>query len=47
MDAEVWHFGKLQGNRFTRNQTHVKIDELENVFGALYAIMELAVRTEE
>ena len=46
-DAEVWHFGKLEGNLFTRNQTRVKIDELENVFGALYAIMELAVRTEE
>lgn len=46
-DAEVWHLGKLEGNLFTRNQTRVKIDELENVFGALYAMMKLAVRTEE
>lgn len=46
-DAEVWHFGKLEDNVFTRNQTRMKIDELENVFGALYAMMELAVRTEE
>ena len=46
-DAEVWNFGKLEGNLFTRNQTRVTIDELDNVFGALYAIMELAVRTEE
>jgi hypothetical protein len=46
-DAEVWHFGKLEGKVFTRNQTRMKIDELENVFGALYAMMELAVSTEE
>jgi len=46
-DAEVWHFGKLEDNVFTRNQTRMKIDELENVFGALYAMMELAVSTDE
>jgi hypothetical protein len=46
-DAEVWHFGKLEGKVFTRNQTRMKIDELENVFGALYAMMELVVSTEE
>ncbi len=46
-DAEVWHFGKLEGKVWTRNQTRTKIDELENVFGALYAVMELAVSKEE
>ena len=46
-DAEVWHFGRLFGKVFTRNSSRMKIDELENLFGTLYAMMELAVSREE
>ncbi|MBF0102979.1 MAG: hypothetical protein HQK77_18945 [Desulfobacterales bacterium] len=44
-DAEVWQFGKLERNIFTKNQTRAKIDDIDEVFGAVYAIMELAVKT--
>ena len=43
-DGELWHFGKLEGDLFTRNQTSVTIASLENVFGALTEIMELATQ---
>ncbi|MEM7538595.1 MAG: hypothetical protein AAF639_40885 [Chloroflexota bacterium] len=45
-DGELWHFGKLEGDLFTRNQTSVTIAALESVFGALTEIMELAVQRE-
>jgi len=41
-DAEMWHFGKLEQKLFTRDTTRATIDNLDTLFGALYAIMELA-----
>ncbi len=42
-DAELWQFGKLEDKLFTKNKRRVMIDDLDEVFGALYAIMGLAV----
>jgi hypothetical protein len=41
-DAEVWQFGKLANSLFTKNYTRVTIDNLDQVFGAVCAIVELA-----
>ncbi len=41
-DAELWQFGKLEGKVFTKNKTRAKIDDLDEVFGANYAVMKLA-----
>ncbi|MCP4700183.1 MAG: hypothetical protein GY862_25520 [Gammaproteobacteria bacterium] len=45
-DAELWQFGKLEGDVFTKNKTRAKIDGLNEVFAANYAIMELAIKAE-
>ncbi|MBF0121390.1 MAG: hypothetical protein HQK79_21375 [Desulfobacterales bacterium] len=42
-DAEVWQFGKLERNIFTKNQKRANIDDMDEVFGSVYAIIELAV----
>jgi hypothetical protein len=34
-DAELWHFGKLVGNLFTKNETVLAISELKKVFRAI------------
>ncbi len=34
-DAELWHFGKLVGNLFTKNETVLAISELKKVFSAI------------
>ena len=34
-DAELWHFGKLVGNLFTKNETVLAISELKKVFGGI------------
>ena len=34
-DAELWHFGKLVGHLFTKNETVLAISELKKVFGAI------------
>ncbi len=39
-DAELWQFGKLEGKLFTKNQTRVKIDNLDEIFGALDTLMK-------
>ncbi len=41
-DAEVWQFGKLKGQLFTKNASRVTIDNLNDVFGAICAVVELA-----
>lgn len=41
-DAEVWQFGKLAGQSFIKNYSRATIDNLDEVFGAVCAIMELA-----
>ncbi len=44
-DAEVWQFGKLEGQLFIKNRQRSKIDDIDEVFGAVYALVELAVMT--
>ncbi len=41
-DAELWQFGRLEDKAFTKNRTRVKIDDLDEVFGANHAIIKLA-----
>jgi len=41
-DAEVWQFGKLQGQLFTKNYSRATIDNLNEVFGAICSIIKLA-----
>jgi hypothetical protein len=41
-DAEVWQFGKLQGQLFTKNYSRATIDNLNEVFGAVCSIIRLA-----
>jgi len=41
-DAEVWQFGKLQGQLFTKNYSRATIDNLNEVFGAVCSIIKLA-----
>jgi len=41
-DAEVWQFGKLQGQLFTKNYARATIDNLNEVFGAVSSLIELA-----
>ncbi|CAK8725146.1 Restriction endonuclease subunit R [Candidatus Electrothrix aarhusensis] len=41
-DAEVWQFGKLTEKKFTRNLSRALIDDIEEVFGAVYRLLELA-----
>lgn len=38
-DGEMWQFGKLVGNLFTRNETVLAISELRKVFGAIAHLM--------
>lgn len=41
-DAEVWQLGKLEGAIFTKNYTRATIDNLDEVFGTVCAVMKLA-----
>ncbi|RKZ81480.1 MAG: hypothetical protein DRR19_22230 [Candidatus Parabeggiatoa sp. nov. 1] len=41
-DAEMWQFGKLQKQLFTKNDYRATIDNLNEVFGAVCSIVELA-----
>lgn len=41
-DAEIWQFGKLTGTLFTKNIARATIDNLDEVFGSVFKIMELA-----
>lgn len=42
-DGEIWQFGQLVGTVFTRNYTRATIDRLEEVYGAVYGVIELSV----
>lgn len=39
-DGELWQFGKLTGDLFTRHRTALSISELERVFGAIAYLMQ-------
>jgi len=41
-DAEMWQFGKLEGQLFTKNSSRATIDNLDEVFGAICSIIEIA-----
>ncbi|KHD10205.1 hypothetical protein PN36_06925 [Candidatus Thiomargarita nelsonii] len=41
-DAEMWQFGKLEGQLFTKNYSRPTIDNLDEVFSAVCSIIELA-----
>lgn len=41
-DAEFWQFGQLKGKEFTRSKTRANIDDLDKVFGSIYAMLTLA-----
>lgn len=43
-NAELWQFGKLEDEIFTKNKTRVKIEDLDEVFGTNHAIMELTTK---
>jgi len=44
-DAEMWQFGKLEGQLFTKNSSRATIDNLDEVFGAICSIIEFASKT--
>jgi hypothetical protein len=39
-DGEVWHFGKLIGQIFIKNETVLAISDLKKVFGAISYLMK-------
>jgi hypothetical protein len=42
-DGEVWQFGRLIEAVFTKNIARVSIDRLEEVYGAVFGLIELSV----
>jgi hypothetical protein len=42
-DGEIWQFGKLVDSVFTKNLSRVTIDRLEEVYGAVFGLIELSV----
>jgi hypothetical protein len=42
-DGEIWQFGKLVGSVFTKNLSRVTIDRLEEVYGAVFGLIELSI----
>ncbi len=45
-DAELWQFGRLKRKEFTKSKTRAKIDDLDDVFGSIYAMLALANKME-
>jgi hypothetical protein len=44
-DGEIWQFGKLVDSVFTKNLSRVTIDRLEEVYGAVFGLIELSVKS--
>lgn len=42
-DGEIWQFGRLIEAVFTKNIARVSIDRLEEVYGAVFGLIELSV----
>jgi hypothetical protein len=42
-DGEIWQFGRLVGSLFTKNSSRVTIDRVEEVYGAVFGLIELSV----
>jgi hypothetical protein len=45
-DGEVWQFGKLLGSVFIKNRSRLTIDNLEEVYGTVFGLIELTVNAE-
>jgi hypothetical protein len=45
-DGEIWQFGKLVDSVFTKNLSRVTIDRLEEVYGAVFSLIELSVSSD-
>jgi hypothetical protein len=45
-DGEIWQFGKLVDSVFTKNLSRVTIDRLEEVYGAVFGLIELSVSSD-
>jgi len=43
-DGELWQFGKLHETQFTQEVTRSTIDDIEKVFGSLYAVIQLVIK---
>ncbi|NJM49345.1 MAG: hypothetical protein HC860_26820 [Alkalinema sp. RU_4_3] len=44
-DGETWQFGQLAGKLFTKNLSRATIDRLEEVYGAVFGLIELSIST--
>jgi hypothetical protein len=44
-DGEIWQFGQLVGTVFMKNQSRATIDRLEEVYGAVFGVIELSIGT--
>jgi hypothetical protein len=44
-DGEIWQFGKLVDSVFTKNLSRLTIDRLEEVYGAVFGLIELSVKS--
>lgn len=42
-DGEIWQFGQLVGNVFTKNLSRVTIDRLEEVYGAIFELIQRSI----
>ncbi len=42
-DGEIWQFGRLVESVFTKNLSRATIDRLEEVYGAVFKLIELSV----
>jgi hypothetical protein len=42
-DGEIWQFGQLVGTVFMKNQSRATIDRLEEVYGAVFGVIELSI----
>ncbi len=42
-DGEIWQFGRLAGAVFTKNRSRASIDRLDEVYGAVFGVIELSV----
>jgi hypothetical protein len=42
-DGEIWQFGQLVGAVFTKNRSRAGIDRLDEVYGAVFGVIELSV----
>jgi hypothetical protein len=42
-DGEIWQFGQLVGKIFTKNLSRASIDRLDEVYGAVFGVIELSV----